>query len=114
LLPKRRGYGAKDKNASLATPKGSQSFKLIELRTGHTLFVGLDMADLAAVRTFARRPCRFLGSRFGRVGSLLAHGCGAAIALLQHLLLLLALVAALFVLLEALSFFFDTGGESVK
>ena len=68
------------------------------------LFVGLDVADLAAVCTFARRARPLLRAR---LGGALGVGVGhvQARTFLKHSFLFLALVPSFFVLLEPLLFF---------
>jgi len=83
----------------------------VELGTSHALLIGLDMTDLSAVGTLPSRACHLLGRRLG--GALSTVFAAAAFAVLHRLiLLLLALLAAFFVLLEA-SFLFlhaEVGG----
>lgn len=68
------------------------------------LFVGLNVAHLAAVCAFARCAGASLGGRLRGAVSVCAANIQAG-AFLKHLLLLLALVPSFFVLLETLLFF---------
>ena len=116
MSPQCCGIGAKSRKEALgrglARPQSSHGLESIKPGTSYALFVGLDMTDLAAVGAPARRARDLLGRGFGGAVSpfLAAAAVCSAVALLQHLLLLLALVAAFFVLFEALALLLNAGG----
>lgn len=66
----------------------------------YVLFVGLDVADLAAVGAFPGRTRDLLGRRLG--GALVATAGAAVPHLLLELLLFLALLTSLLVLFQTL------------
>lgn len=73
----------------------------------YSLLICLDMTDLAAIGALPRRSSHFLGRRLGRSVSAAATTTASAGVSLKHLLLLLALVPAFFVLFEAFTLFLD-------
>lgn len=89
-----------------------KSKELIEFVAFYALFVGLDMADLAAVGAFARRPRSLLNCRFGRAFSAV-FGTEMAVAFLEYLLLFLALESALLVLFQTILFLFHAESNSL-